>query len=76
MKDIKFLDDMVEKIYDDVDKGDEKDILRPDGNPNKIIENFQKWENFYKYHKEELKDQANDSHLNERNTIQNSKLFF
>ena len=67
------MDRMLDKVEKDSLELGEEEITRPDQQENKLLKNFQKWENFLLQEKENNKDMFSDSFMSERNTIQNSK---
>ncbi len=70
MKDIEFMDRMLEKFDEDIKDYEKEETTRPDLNPNKLIKKFQKWEKFLIAENENRKDQFDDSLLEQKSKIQ------
>ena len=67
------MDRIMEKVDEDIKDYENEETTRPDMNPNKIIKKFQKWEKFLIAENENRKDEVNDSLLDQRSRIQDSK---
>jgi len=72
MKDIEFMDRMVEKIDGDIKEYDNEELIRPDKNQNNLIKKFQKWEKFLIDEQEKKIDMDDESILEQRSEIQDS----
>jgi len=72
MKDIEFMDRMVEKIDGDIKEYDNEELIKPDKNQNNLIKKFQKWEKFLIDEQEKKIDMDDESILEQRSEIQDS----
>lgn len=72
MKDIEFMDRIIERVYIDIKDIANEERTRPDSKPNKLLKNFQKWEQYLLGEIEIQKDLLVDSHLQQRTNIQQS----
>lgn len=75
MKEIQFMDRIIEKIDEDIQDYEKEEIERPDKNPNKLIKKYQKWENFLIQEQEKRKDMVNDTIMEKRSQIQDGISF-
>ncbi len=69
------MDRMVEQLDKDISEVDNEEATRPDKNPNKIIKNFKKWENFLYEKQDKEKDLIFDAQFKERSKIQDGNLY-